>query len=112
MSEVIAAAFAAHRSPGICWILMTTNSAGFSGAKPTSMLTMPCWRSSWVVVSAPHLTKQASLGPQRWGWRWASHERRLTLVLQAERWRLTLGGDRPGSGVHSQELGLAWMQAF
>ena len=27
--------------PAICWIWMTTNSAGLSGAKPTTMLTMP-----------------------------------------------------------------------
>ena len=31
---------------------MTTNSAGFSGAKPTMMLTMPWLMSFWVVVSA------------------------------------------------------------
>ena len=32
---------------------MTTNSAGFSGAKPTSMLTMPRLRSFWVVFVGP-----------------------------------------------------------
>ena len=37
--------------PAICWIWMTTNSAGFSGAKPTRMLTMPRSMSFWVVVS-------------------------------------------------------------
>ena len=41
---------------------MTTNSAGLSGAKPTTMLTMPRLTSSWVVVSASHLTKYASRG--------------------------------------------------
>src|SRR3712207_2778560 len=43
-------------SPAICWILITTNSAGLSGAKPTSMLTIPRFRSAWVVVSPSHLT--------------------------------------------------------
>ena len=43
--------------PAICWILMTTNSAGFSGAKPTTMLTMPRLMSFCVVVSLSHLTK-------------------------------------------------------
>ena len=41
---------------------MTTNSAGFSGAKPTTMLTMPLSMSVCVVVSASHLTKNASRG--------------------------------------------------
>ena len=43
--------------PAICWILMTTNSAGLSGAKPTTMLTMPRLMSFCVVVSLSHLTK-------------------------------------------------------
>ena len=43
--------------PAICWILMTTNSAGLSGAKPTRMLTMPRLMSFCVVVSPSHLTK-------------------------------------------------------
>src|SRR6266851_5137910 len=43
--------------PGaICCILRMTNSAGFSGAKPTSMLTMPLSMSCWVVVSPLHFT--------------------------------------------------------
>ena len=42
--------------------LMTTNSAGFSGAKPTRMLTMPRLMSFCVVVSRSHLTKYASRG--------------------------------------------------
>ena len=34
-------------APGrICWMLMTTNSAGFTGAKPTMMLTIPRSMSS------------------------------------------------------------------
>ena len=36
---------------------MITNSAGFSGAKPTTMLTMPRLMSFCVVVSLSHLTK-------------------------------------------------------
>ena len=47
--------------PAICWILMTTNSAGLSGANPTRMLTMPRSMSLCVVVSSSHLTKYASL---------------------------------------------------
>ena len=43
--------------PAICCSLMTTNSAGFSGAKPTMMLTMPMLMSVWVVVWLSHLTK-------------------------------------------------------
>ena len=43
--------------PAICWILMMTNSAGFSGAKPTRMLTMPRSMSFCVVVFLSHLTK-------------------------------------------------------
>ena len=41
---------------------MITNSAGLSGAKPTTMLTMPRLMSFCVVVSASHLTKYASRG--------------------------------------------------
>ena len=50
---------------------MTTNSAGFSGAKPTAMLTMPRLTSSCVVVSLSHLTKYASRGvvPANAPWR-------------------------------------------
>src|SRR5207248_4777578 len=44
-----------------CRMWMSTNSAGLSGAKPTSMSTMPLVRSS-SVVSPPHLTKNASSG--------------------------------------------------
>ena len=43
--------------PASCWSLMTTNSAGFSGAKPTRMFTTPRLMSLWVVVSLSHLTK-------------------------------------------------------
>src|SRR6266545_634634 len=57
--------------PAICWIRMTTNSAGFSGAKPTAMFTIPRLTSSCVVVSASHLTKYASRGvvPAKAPWR-------------------------------------------
>ena len=41
---------------------MITNSAGFSGAKATMMLTMPLLMSLWVVVAASHFTRNASLG--------------------------------------------------
>ena len=41
---------------GICWILITTNSAGLRGANPTSMFTIPRLRSLAVVVSPSHLT--------------------------------------------------------
>src|SRR3954454_3070835 len=41
----------------ICCSLITTNSAGFSGAKPTRMLTIPRFTSSGVVVLLSHLTK-------------------------------------------------------
>ena len=34
-----------------------TNSAGLSGANPTTMLTMPRLISFWVVVSLSHFTK-------------------------------------------------------
>ena len=43
-------------------MLMTTNSAGYSGAKPTRMFTMPLSMSVCVVVWLSHLTKNASLG--------------------------------------------------
>src|SRR5688572_18639628 len=43
--------------PAICWSLMITNSAGLSGAKPTTTLTMPRLMSFCVVVSLSHLTK-------------------------------------------------------
>ena len=43
--------------PAICWIRMTTNSAGLSGANPTRMFTIPRSMSLWVVVSESHLTK-------------------------------------------------------
>lgn len=43
--------------PAICCTLMITNSAGLSGAKPTTMFTMPRLMSFWVVVSRSHLTK-------------------------------------------------------
>src|SRR5262249_49642007 len=46
--------------PANCWSLMTTNSAGLSAAKPTTMLTMPRLVSVSVVVSLSHLTKYAS----------------------------------------------------
>lgn len=41
----------------ICDKVMTTNSAGFSGAKPITTLTMPWSISAWLVVCASHLTK-------------------------------------------------------
>src|ERR1700722_1361544 len=48
--------------PASCAILTMTNSAGFSGAKATTMLTMPfCWSVDDVVVES-HLTWNASLG--------------------------------------------------
>src|SRR5262249_29266807 len=48
--------------PASCCSWMTTNSAGFRGAKPTMMLTIPRSTSACVVVSASHLTKNASAG--------------------------------------------------
>ena len=53
-----------------------------------------------------------TLGLQRWGLHWATHERRLSLRLQAEHWQLTLGGDRPGAGARAREVSLAWHQPF
>ncbi len=41
--------------PAICWIAITTNSAGLSGAKPTTMLTTPASMSRCVVVCESHL---------------------------------------------------------
>src|SRR5262249_7078080 len=46
-----------HAWAAICWSLRMTNSAGFSGAKPTTMLTTPLFWSVGVVVSASHFTK-------------------------------------------------------
>ena len=40
-----------------CWIWMTTNSAGNSGAKPTRMLTTPCAMLDGGLFSPSHLTK-------------------------------------------------------
>src|SRR5438876_6320326 len=53
------------------WIWKVTNSAGRSGAKPTTMFTTPLSMSSWVIVSGPHFTKYASSGalPARAPWR-------------------------------------------
>src|SRR5215471_13130227 len=52
--------------PAICWIWMTTNSAGFSGANPTTIFTIPRLMSFWVVVSLSHFTKYASCGVWPW----------------------------------------------
>src|ERR1051326_6485761 len=41
----------------ICWICIMTNSAGFKGAKPTIMFTIPRLMSFCVVVSLSHFTK-------------------------------------------------------
>ena len=49
---------------------MITNSAGFSGAKPTRMFTMPRLMSFCVVVSLSHLTKYASRGVVPWNAPW------------------------------------------
>ena len=46
--------------PAICCSLMITNSAGFSGAKPTTMLTKPLSMSVCVVVVVSQRTKYAS----------------------------------------------------
>src|SRR5262245_46082318 len=43
--------------PAFCWIVMTMNSAGLSGANPTTTLTMPRLMSFCVVVSESTLTK-------------------------------------------------------
>src|SRR5262249_8236337 len=48
--------------PAICCSLITTNSAGLSGAKPTWMFTMPRLMSFCVVVDASQFTKYASRG--------------------------------------------------
>ena len=48
--------------PASCVIWIITNSAGFSGAKPTRMLTTPLSMSVWVVVVASHWTRNASDG--------------------------------------------------
>lgn len=47
--------------PAICAIFKTTNSAGLSGANPTTILTTPRSMSACVVV-ASHLTKEAVSG--------------------------------------------------
>jgi hypothetical protein len=49
---------------------MTTNSAGFSGAKPTWMLTMPRLMSACVVVVLSQRTKYASRGDEPWNAPW------------------------------------------
>ena len=57
---------------------MTTNSAGLSGAKPTTMFTIPRSMSFCVVVSLSHLTKYASRGVVPWNAPWRKrrvHER-------------------------------------
>ena len=41
----------------ICWIRIMTNSAGLTGAKPITMLTMPFSMSACVVVVLSHCTK-------------------------------------------------------
>src|SRR5437016_2530540 len=41
---------------------MITNSAGFTGAMPTSMISRPLSMSSWVMVVRSHLTKNACSG--------------------------------------------------
>ncbi|WP_102769012.1 hypothetical protein [Kinneretia aquatilis] len=53
-----------------------------------------------------------SLGLQRWGLHWATHERRLSLRLQGTHWQMALGGDRPGAGARAREVSLAWHQPF
>lgn len=53
-----------------------------------------------------------SLGLQRWGLHWATHERRLSLRLQGAHWQLALGGDRPGASARARELSMAWQQPF
>jgi len=47
-------------------MLITTNSAGLSGAKPTRMFTTPRSMSYCVVVSASQRTKNASRGLEPW----------------------------------------------
>ena len=64
---------------------MITNSAGFNGAKPTSMLTIPRLRSFCVVVSPSHLTKKALSGVLPWNAPW-----RNRLVIKAFRLRRIL----------------------
>src|ERR1700730_7518325 len=53
-------------NPAFWLILTTTNSAGFSGAKPTKTLTTPASMSVWAVVSPSHLTKKACDGVEPW----------------------------------------------
>src|ERR1039458_2839822 len=43
--------------PASCWIWRITNSAGFSGAKPTRILTMPRSISDCVLISESHFTR-------------------------------------------------------
>lgn len=45
---------------------MKTNSAGFRGANPTKMFTIPRLISFWVVVSLLHFTMYASFGVEPW----------------------------------------------
>ena len=51
---------------------ITTNSAGCSGAKPTTMFTIPRLMSSWVVVEESHFTKYASFGLDPWKAPWST----------------------------------------
>ena len=48
--------------PVFCPLRIRTNSAGLTGAKPTTMLTIPCLMSFRVVVEESHLTKVDVLG--------------------------------------------------
>src|SRR5947209_8601625 len=56
--------------PANCWSLITTNSAGFSGAKPTTTFTIPRSMSFCVVVSLSHLTKYAEAAVVPWNAPW------------------------------------------
>ena len=68
--------------PASCAILMITNSAGFSGAKATTMLTIPFAWSSGVVVVASQLTWNAWLGVVPWNAPWLNRpSMKLSIVV-------------------------------
>ena len=48
--------------PAICWMVMTTNSAGFNGANPTMILTIPRSMLDCGLVEESHRTKYACCG--------------------------------------------------
>lgn len=60
----------------------------------------------------PALQWRQREGEREWGLEWRFHERRATLSLGWQHWRLRVGSDSLDSQARSRELGLTYLRTF